>query len=105
MEFETVQVCESTSGWSPIRVESKSEPGKLHLVLVNPRVPKAEFVCDCIGFEMRGHCRHQFEALDLACWWPLGAHREEQSKAQAMTMECPHCYGTTRLEVVNAQET
>lgn len=85
-------------------MESKSEPGKLHLVLVNPYVPKAEFVCDCKGYEMRGTCRHQKEALNKVCWWPMVRGEIEQSPEQTRINECPHCYGPTRLEVVNVQE-
>lgn len=102
MDLKPVQMCQSTFGWSPVRIESASKPGQLHLVLVNPYVTKREFVCDCIGFEMRGTCRHQVEALDKVCWWPMVHGDIEQTPAQELTRECPHCFGPTRYEMVDS---
>jgi hypothetical protein len=95
MELVPVQMCQTAIGWSPVQVDSVSHPGQLHMVLVAPTVTKREFVCDCKGFEMRGQCRHQVEALNKVCWWPLVRGHLEQTPAQARVNECPHCFGPT----------
>jgi hypothetical protein len=66
-------------------------------------VKVSEFVCDCKGFEYRGTCSHQGKALDMVCWWPLGAHQQEQEEWDEKYMICPNCGGPTKWEMVNAE--
>lgn len=82
-------------------VKSHSNPDRSYTVLVNPYVNKREFVCDCTGFEFRGECRHQFDALKKVCWWPIRPDIEslEQSPIQELENTCPNCGGLTKYEV------
>lgn len=103
MDLVPVQICRTTDGWSPVQVPSSSSDGS-YTVLVSPFVPVKEFVCTCKGYEFRGSCSHQQKALDKVCWWPLGAHREEQDDDHRRRKECPHCGSPTRWEMVDAEE-
>lgn len=107
MDLVPVQVCRTTEGWSPIQVESKTNKGFHYTVLVSPYVTKSEFVCDCKGFEYRGWCRHQGEALEKVCWWPLAPRdpQPEQTPYLRKAKECPQCGGQTKWEMVEVDET
>jgi hypothetical protein len=106
MDLVPVQVCRTTEGWSPVQIESHSAPGFHYTVLVNPFVTKKEFVCDCKGFEYRGTCRHQTEALSKVCWWPIVPRNPqfEQTDQQKRDKVCPNCSGPTKWEMIDADE-
>lgn len=106
MELKAIQVCYSTEGWSPVRVDSHSNPDQQHMVLVNPYVTLREFVCDCPGFLYRGECRHQEEALQQTCWWPIrpGVNTVEQTAKQQRDKRCPVCDGPTKWEMVEVED-
>lgn len=72
------------------------------MVLVNPYVSKVEFVCDCPGFQYRGHCRHQQEALGHICWWPMVRGEIDQTDEERKSKTCPVCTGPTKWEMVDA---
>ena len=106
MDLKPVQVCRTLDGWSPVQIASNSTPGFHYTVLVNPYVTVSEFVCDCKGFEFRGKCRHQRQALDQVCWWPLVVRdpQPEQTDTQRRSKECPQCGGPTKWEMVDVEE-
>jgi hypothetical protein len=101
MDLVPVQICRTTEGWSPVQVPSSSTKGLNYTVLVNPYVSKREFVCDCRGFEFRGHCRHQELALVHVCWWPIVPRQPQldQTDEQRKNKVCPNCGGATMYEL------
>jgi hypothetical protein len=103
MDLVAVQVCRTTDGWSPVQIESGSTKGLHYTVLVNPHVPVQEFVCDCKGFEFRGQCKHQHEAANKSCWWPMVLDLK-QTDSQRKEKICPQCGGPTKWEMVDADE-
>lgn len=106
MDLTPVQVCRTLDGWSPVQIASGSTKGLHYTVLVNPYVTVREFVCDCKGFEFRGQCKHQRQALLHVCWWPkvIRDPQPEQTDVQRRNKECPQCGGETKWEMVDAEE-
>jgi hypothetical protein len=85
----------------PIEVPSHSEPGKVYTVLIISE--DEDPVCECEGFEFRGHCSHQQEALAKQCHWDEGyADAEPQSDILYHEEICPRCGGPTEwyMEVI-----
>jgi hypothetical protein len=77
-----------------VRVPSSSSPGEYHSVLVMDRDDPSEGICDCEGFQYRGHCRHLDEAEALACQWREGDD-PQQNAQQRHDKICPRCGGNT----------
>lgn len=96
MGLSAYQQCRSLNGWVPIEVPSQSDPEKRYLVLVNPWDTIDENICECRGYEFRGHCAHQKIAKQLLCGWDEMAVRSiSQTPGEQKLMICPKCKGST----------
>jgi hypothetical protein len=96
MDLVHVQKCESALPWWTVDLESESEPGVIHQVMVPlPTDGIDDFICDCKGYEYRGHCRHIQEAFDNLCRWDSKGGPEQQTPEQERDMICPRCGSTT----------
>jgi uncharacterized Zn finger protein len=84
----------------PVIVTSTSDPNKQYVVHVNPWGDAKDNICECKGFQYRGNCRHQEEALDEVCGWSETAGKEVQAPYQREAMICPRCDGTTKWSMV-----
>ena len=73
-----------------------SKGDQTYLVLVNPWGNNSENICCCIGYNMRGTCRHQTEASLKVCRWDS---RDKRSPVQAKPGVCPNCLGRTKTEI------
>lgn len=112
MRFESFQSCRSNDGWVPVLVESGTIKGLDYTVMVCPWNSPKECICECTGYVMVGHCKHQIIAHNSLCRWDSihgTFHREREVGPDAQTDEqrknkvCPSCGGPTKyeLEVVN----
>lgn len=78
----------------PIEVPSHSDPDKTYVVLIPSE--DEDPICECRGFEVRGHCSHQQEALEAQCLWDEAyVDAEEQTPEQRHEQVCPRCGGPT----------
>lgn len=94
-----IQECAKNGGFQEVEVAS-SDGETIYLVSLPPwdRVEK-EVVCECPGYEFRGRCRHQREALALVCNWSE-LDGEPQSAGQVREHVCPECGGRTRTVAI-----
>lgn len=96
MTLAAYQQCRTLDGWVPIAVGSRSMPGEIYIVLVNPWGEVAENICECAGYEYRGECAHQQIARQKVCGWrDIDARAKQQTDAQRKLMVCPGCGGKT----------
>lgn len=96
MDLVNIQRCESAFPWFTVEVESESEPGKIHNVMIPlPTDDIGDFICDCKGFEYRGHCRHVQDVADNLCRWDSFQGPEKQTPDQEKKAICPRCGATT----------
>lgn len=104
MKLRPYQRCEESGEMVPIEVPSHSDPDKVYtVVIVSDDEPP---VCECEGFDFRGHCSHQQEALDARCTWDEATGPEFQSNTQQRNGECPRCGGSTEgyMELVDGED-
>ena len=98
-QFRTYQACLSATGWQPVEVPS-SDGETTYVVLVNPWGNFGENVCHCEGYNFRGKCRHQTEALNKVCGWSELEHQTiVQTDEQRRAKLCPVCGHPTKYEV------
>lgn len=71
-----------------------SKGDQTYLVLVNPWGSDSENICCCIGYNMRGTCRHQKEATEKVCRWD-----SRRAAPQLKRGVCPLCQGRTKTEI------
>jgi hypothetical protein len=93
MELRNFQCCEESGEMVPIEVPSHSDPDKTYTVLIIS--DDEDPVCECEGYEFRGYCSHQEEALDRQCLWDEADGPEEQTPEERRNMICPRCGGPT----------
>lgn len=105
MKIVPFQECRSLSGWTPIQINSSTDPDTTYVVLVNPWGTAAESICDCRGYHFTGRCKHQTLALKRVCGWSeLDNHGILQTDLQKKDQECPKCLGATRWNMEIADE-
>lgn len=96
MDLVPIQRCESGFPWFTVEMESQSEPGVVHEVMVPlPTDDIGDFICDCRGFEYRGMCKHIEEVSENMCRWDSTLNAEQQTPDQERDMMCPRCGGRT----------
>lgn len=96
-----IQECAQNQGWQEIQVPSASDPEVYYLVTVPPwDRTEDEAVCECYGYEYRGRCRHQREALSMICNWS-SLDSEKQTADQEKRRICPECGGPTKVVLVS----
>lgn len=80
-----------------VEIPSKSDPQKKYILSLPPWERKEEeIVCQCEGFDFRGFCSHQKEALRKVCDWNEFSETK-QTKEQKHDKICPICLGPTRM--------
>jgi hypothetical protein len=99
VHFATYQTCRSNEGWQPVTIDSKTDPDKKYVVLVNPWGDSREHICDCEGYHYRGFCSHQERADAEVCRWKDTGLREAQTPVQQAGLVCPRCGGPTKVEL------
>lgn len=90
-------------GWTPIQVLSSDE-STFYTVFCNSWASPNEFICECRGYQYRGHCRHQHVAADKLCGWDSESGSEQQSDTERITQTCPRCGGPTRWEITESND-
>lgn len=102
MTIISAQKCVSTEPWFIKHILSDSQPGLVYRVMVSmPGDPSSEYICDCKGFEYKGHCKHQtsFEV----CGWEQVVGPEKQTDQQKADKICPRCTNDT-VETLEYEE-
>lgn len=100
VELKVKQVCRSSDGWQAIKIASSSDPETTYVVLVNPWGDPRENICDCKGYQFRGHCSHQDKAEEKNCAWGEGEYlAETQTGEEEILQRCPRCGGPTKIEL------
>lgn len=88
-----VRECSTTEEWQEVKVPSATEEGKFYVVTLPPwERTLDETICECPSFVNRGYCRHQREALAMACSW-----NELDGKPMGNENECPECGAPVRM--------
>lgn len=102
MGLINVQQCRTSDEVVPILVPSHSEPGVSYTVIIRGDDPD-DAICECEGFNFRGKCSHQQEALRLKCNWTELVGPETQNDRQRQELICPRCSGDTEwvMELVD----
>jgi hypothetical protein len=97
-------MCLNTGVMTEIEVPSRTDEDKWYRVLVQDPVDIEEVICECRGYEVRGHCSHQKDALDAVCGWKEREGPEKQTNQQRRDKVCPRCLGPTKwiVEVLDA---
>lgn len=95
MDLIPVQQCLNTGVMTEVLVPSKTDDDKWYNVLVQDPDDINDVICECRGYEVRGHCSHQAEALAVICRWDEAVGPEEQTADQRRTRICPRCGGPT----------
>ncbi len=94
------QECAQNAGWQEIEVPSSSDETVYYLVTLPPwDRTEDEAVCECPGYEFRGRCRHQREALGMVCNWSE-LDGIDQTDDQRQEQICPECGGKTQVVVL-----
>lgn len=104
MQIVNVQQCKSViDGPVAVEVPSHSNSLRMYEVLITDPNDFRSAVCECKGFQYRGHCSHQREAVEMQCGWTEILGPEVQLKFQIEEMICPRCWGPTEwvLEYVD----
>lgn len=91
----------STWSYSVVQVPSETDPDRLYDVLIVDADEPSEAVCECEGFNFRGTCHHQQEAVDALCQWYELEGPEQQEGSQRRDRTCPRCGGPTEWIVVD----
>lgn len=113
MRFESFQSCRSNDGWVPVQVASESIQGLDYTVLVCPWDVVNECICECPGYIVHGHCKHQVIAFNSLCRWdsltgtvrapigqePVAVGPDAQTPAMRKNKVCPACGGRTKYEL------
>lgn len=99
----TQEYCLSDGEMTLVRVPSKTEPGKTYEVLVQDINSPFENICECKGYEYRGHCVHQIEAQFYVCGWEEQYDVEQQTPLQKEQHICPRCGGPTESETIDVE--
>lgn len=94
MGIVSVQQCRTSGDFAPLEVPSHSTPGVTYTVIVQGDDP-ADAICECEGFQFRGQCAHQAEAVGLKCNWTQLSGPEEQTHEHRVNKICPRCMGET----------
>lgn len=109
-ELVSAQQCLSAEGWAPVKVPS-SDGFTEYTVLVNPWSTIEENICQCEGYQYRGTCRHQQEAMEILCQWTEVVDQkfgltEQQTEEEEINQICPRCGGRTKwtMEIVYGSE-
>ena len=97
--METVsyqRCCLAGDGPKVVSVSSHSVPGKIYECLIpdNDSDP-GTVICECEGFDYRGHCTHQPEAIAQLCPWSQATAPTQQTDQQRADMICPRCGNDT----------
>ena len=96
-----IQECSMLGGWQEVAVPSATDESAYYLVTLPPwDRNEAEAVCKCPGYEFRGRCRHQREALEQICNWSE-LDSQPQTTDQQRDRICPECGGPTKVVVIN----
>lgn len=96
-----IQECRQLDGWQEIEVPSSTSEVIYYLVTLPPwDRTEEEAVCECPGYEFRGRCRHQREALAMVCNWSE-LDSVAQTDDERMRQICPECKGPTQVVVMN----
>jgi hypothetical protein len=96
-----IQECVQNSGWQEVEVPSASNEVVFYLVTLPPwDRSEEEAVCECPGYEFRGRCRHQREALALICNWSELDSIPQTADEQRRQI-CPECKGPTQVVILN----
>jgi hypothetical protein len=82
-----------------VQVPSHSDPDITYAVVVQEPGSVDDAVCECEGFQFRGSCSHQQEAVDSICGWVEG-NFETQTKEEHRNRLCPVCGGPTESIMV-----
>jgi len=96
-----IQECALNSGWQEVQVPSATDEKVYYLVTLPPwDRTEAEAVCECPGYEFRGRCRHQREALEKICNWSELDSRPQTDDERSRRI-CPECKGPTQVVVID----
>jgi hypothetical protein len=87
------QQCKAADGWGVVEIPSSSEQEKSYTVVV---ADWGEGLCDCQGFNFRGHCKHIDKARQIRCSWEEGRGKC-QTDLERYSRVCPECGGPTRI--------
>jgi len=99
VEIKCIQQCEDVDDdFIEVSVPSRTDPGTHYSVLVVWEDDEYSAVCECEGYQFRGHCSHQQKAFDQVCSWVEGA--EPQTEEQRRDKICPVCLGPTEWKMV-----
>lgn len=94
MNIVPAMQCRSLDGWYPHEVQSKSDEDTRYVVHVNPWANRSEqHVCECKGYQYRGHCAHQKVAHTDHCGWNEMEGPEKLTDEQRENKICPRCGG------------
>lgn len=88
MNLGVSHICPSTLEYQEYKIPSASQMGSFHTVTVgDPFDPSGEgSICDCLGFDFRGTCRHIDEVMGSLCLWS-----ETSTGVPPVNGRCPFC--------------
>jgi hypothetical protein len=72
-----------------VAVLSNDRTKVYNVTVVDPTDPE-DAICECKGYDFRGHCSHQAIAIQRLCRWVEG-QGPDQSNEQRKDKVCPRC--------------